>query len=90
MLEHFKDIVQHYKIHLKDVFANTTQIFSLPFNSTQFVFEKEGLKKYQNYSITMAVISTAGLSKFSPLIEVKTLEDGEKIVFNFLKLINNS
>lgn len=83
MLEHFKDILQRYEFHMKDVFENTTQNFPLPFNSIQFVFEKKGLKKYRNYSVSMAVTSTAGNSKFSPLIGVKTLEDGEIIVFNF-------
>ena len=79
MLEHFKDILQRYEIHLKDVFENTTQNFTLPFKSRQLVFEKGGLKKYYNYSISMAVRSTAGMSNFSPWIGVKTLEDGKKV-----------
>lgn len=79
MLERFEDILQDYEIHLKDVFEITTQNFPLSFNSRQFVFEKGGLKKYYNYSISMAVRSTAGMSKFSPWIGVKTLEDGKKV-----------
>ena len=76
-LEHFNDILQRYKIYLKDVSENATQNISLPFNSSRFVFEQYGLKKYHNYSISMAVISTGGISKLSPWIEVKTLEDSK-------------
>lgn len=76
MLEHFKDILQRYEIHLKDISENTTESISLAFNSSLFAFEKDGLKEYHNYSISMAVGSTAGMSNFSPWMKVKTLEDG--------------
>lgn len=77
LLEHFSDILQRYNIYLKDISENATQNISLPFNSSQFVFEKYGLKKYHKYSISMAVRSAAGISKLSPWIGVKTLEDGK-------------
>ena len=81
MLDYFRDVLQNYEIHLKDMFVNTTQNFTQPFppqfNSTQFVFEKDGLKKYHKYTISMAVWSTGGVSEFSPSVGVRTLEDGK-------------
>ena len=77
MFEHFNDILRSYEIHVKDVLENNTQIFSVHFNSTLFVFEKNGLKKYHTYCITMAVTSTGGTSDYSPWFEVTTLEDGK-------------
>ena len=77
MLQHFHDVLQYYVIHLKDVFENTTQYFSPQFNTTQFVFEMDGLKKYYKYVVSMAVLSTGGASEFSPWIGVTTSEDSK-------------
>ena len=76
LLEHFKDILQRYEIDLKDISENATENISLAFNSSLFAFEKDGLKEYHDYSISMAVGSTAGMSNFSPWMKMKTLEDG--------------
>ena len=81
MLDHFQKFLLTYEICLKDMLENTTQNFTQKFSpfviSKHFVFEKSGLKKYNNYSVSMLVTSTGGVSNVSPWVGIRTLEDGK-------------
>ncbi|XP_028393077.1 uncharacterized protein LOC114517517 [Dendronephthya gigantea] len=75
MLQHFHHILKNYEIRLKDVIENTTQRFKSFFNQKTFFYYTNGLKKYHNYTMSLAVESEGGISEFSSWVDARTLSD---------------
>ena len=75
-----------YEITLYDVWESTSENITI-YNESQFVFVKDNLKKYHNYSVQIAAKTSVGRGEYGSWIETKTLEDSKEKNFCVIVIV---
>ena len=85
-LEYRNGEITGYVVIFHDVLESTSENITIH-NQSQFVFVKDSLRKYHNYSVRVAAKTSVGLGKYSSWIETKTLEDSKEKLSLFFPVV---